>query len=85
MRSTRTFVSARTSFVLTLVIVLPLIAVALPANAQSVPPWDGNPISAGLGPTYGEEWCEPPTPGTSIATDSAIPETPARSARALHP
>lgn len=67
MRNARTFVSARASFVLTLVLVLPLIAVALPANAQSVPPWDGNPISAGLGPTYGEEWCEPPTPGSSIA------------------
>ncbi|HJR99261.1 MAG TPA: M14 family zinc carboxypeptidase [Actinomycetota bacterium] len=67
MRSTRTFVSARASFVLTLVIALPLIAVALPASAQTVPPWDGNPISAGLGPTYGEEWCAPPTPGSSIA------------------
>src|SRR5262245_43832547 len=22
-------------------------------------PWDGNPISAGLGPTYGEDWCAP--------------------------
>jgi len=66
-RSIRTFVSARASFVLTLVIVLPLIAVALPANAQTGPPWDGNPISAGLGPTYGEEWCAPPTPGTPIA------------------
>jgi hypothetical protein len=60
-------VSKRASFVLTLVVVLPLIAVALPANAQTGPPWDGNPISAGLGPTYGEEWCAPPTPGSSIA------------------
>ena len=30
-----------------------------PAGAQSGPPWDGSPISPGLGPTYGEEWCEP--------------------------
>ena len=28
-----------------------------PASAQLAAPWDGNPISAGLGPTYGEPWC----------------------------
>jgi zinc carboxypeptidase len=34
----------------------------VPPAAASVPteaPWDGNPISPGLGPTYGEEWCAP--------------------------
>ncbi len=30
-----------------------------PAGAQPAPPLDGNPISPGLGPTYGEEWCAP--------------------------
>ena len=30
-----------------------------PAGAQSAPPFDGNPVSPGLGPTYGEEWCAP--------------------------
>jgi hypothetical protein len=33
------------------------VAYAAPASAQSAPPFDGNPISSGLGPTYGEEWC----------------------------
>ena len=30
-----------------------------PASAQLAPPWDGNPVSPGLGPTYGEPWCAP--------------------------
>ncbi|HEU0288077.1 MAG TPA: M14 family zinc carboxypeptidase, partial [Nocardioidaceae bacterium] len=29
------------------------------AAAPDTAPWDGNPISAGLGPTYGEQWCSP--------------------------
>ena len=29
------------------------------AGAQPAPPLDGNPVSPGLGPTYGEEWCAP--------------------------
>jgi Zinc carboxypeptidase len=29
------------------------------APAATRPPWDGTPISPGLGPTYGEEWCAP--------------------------
>jgi Zinc carboxypeptidase len=33
------------------------IAFSSPAAAQSGPPWDGNPVSPGLGPTYGENWC----------------------------
>jgi hypothetical protein len=35
---------------------------ANPAEAQD-PPFDGNPISPGLGPTYGETWCAPPAAG----------------------
>jgi Zinc carboxypeptidase len=31
------------------------VAAAAPAEA----PWNGEPISPGLGPTYGEEWCAP--------------------------
>jgi Zinc carboxypeptidase len=42
---------------------------AAPAGAQLAPPWDGNPISPGLGPTYGEEWCAP-------ATGENVPQTP---------
>ena len=35
------------------------IALASPSGAQVRPPLDGNPVSPGLGPTYGEEWCAP--------------------------
>ena len=37
-----------------------------PASAQLAAPWDGNPISAGLGPTYGEAWCADAAPGSNI-------------------
>src|SRR5690625_3883840 len=36
-------------------------------------PWDGNPITAGLGPTYGEEWCASPEPGSSEAEQQDDP------------
>ena len=42
-----------------------------PAGAQLSPPWDGNPISPGLGPTYGEAWCAPPS--GSIAAQQGPP------------
>jgi hypothetical protein len=43
------------------------ITVAPPASAQLAPPWNGDPISAGLGPTYGEAWCADAAPGSNIA------------------
>jgi hypothetical protein len=51
---------------------------ASPAPAQLPipppdPPWNGEPISQGLGPTYGEQWCAPPAAGTSIATQQSAP------------
>ncbi|MGH2541075.1 MAG: M14 family zinc carboxypeptidase, partial [Actinomycetota bacterium] len=49
------------------------IAVSSPAGAQLASPWDGNPISAGLGPTYGEAWCANAAPGSSIATQQNQP------------
>jgi len=49
------------------------IAVSSPAGAQLAPPWDGNPISAGLGPTYGEAWCANAAPGSSIANQQNQP------------
>ena len=52
-------------------LVLTAIWLAAPAVAQTGPPWDGNPISPGLGPTYGEEWCAPPT--GSIANQQGAP------------
>jgi hypothetical protein len=52
-------------------LVVGVVAVATPAAAQLAPPWDGNPISPGLGPTYGEEWCAPPS--GSIANQQGPP------------
>jgi len=49
------------------------IAVSSPAGAQLAPPWDGNPISAGLGPTYGEAWCANAAPGSNIANQQNQP------------
>jgi hypothetical protein len=49
------------SIAVALVVVASAIGVTTPATAQLAPPWDGNPISPGLGPTYGEEWCAAPT------------------------
>ena len=40
-------------------LVVAAIAFSTPVAAQTGPPWDGNPVSHGLGPTYGEEWCAP--------------------------
>jgi Zinc carboxypeptidase len=48
------------------------IAVSSPAGAQSAPPWDGNPISPGLGPTYGEPWCAPPSGGIAEQQDDPL-------------
>ncbi|MGH2577385.1 MAG: M14 family zinc carboxypeptidase, partial [Actinomycetota bacterium] len=42
------------------------IGLATPASAQPAAPWDGNPISHGLGPTYGEQWCAQAQPETNI-------------------
>ena len=49
------------------------VALSAPATAQLSPPWDGNPISAGLGPTYGEAWCAAPAAGSSIAGQQTAP------------
>lgn len=49
------------------------IAVSSPVRAQLAPPWDGNPISAGLGPTYGEAWCANAAPGSNIANQQKQP------------
>jgi hypothetical protein len=40
-------------------LVVAVIGFSAPAAAQSGPPWDGSPVSPGLGPTYGEQWCAP--------------------------
>ena len=63
-RSRRT---RRAPLLIAVLLAAPLLAVPATAAADPGAPWDGTPISAGLGPTYGEDWCQPPDPGTSIA------------------
>ncbi len=36
-------------------------------------PYNGSPISHGLGPTYGETWCAQPAAGSSIANQQGAP------------
>ena len=63
----------------TAVALVPLLVCAVgiaPAPAttpNAAAPWDGNPITPGLGPTYGEQWCASPTPGTSEANQQGAP------------
>jgi hypothetical protein len=61
------------SILATLVLAASAVALTVPATAQLSPPWDGNPISAGLGPTYDEPWCADPAPGSSIANQQGAP------------
>ena len=48
---------SRVSISTAVALVVAAIAFSSPAAAQTGPPWDGNPVSPGLGPTYGETWC----------------------------
>jgi hypothetical protein len=57
----------RAGLLAAIVLAVPLLAIPTSVAAEPGAPWDGTPISAGLGPTYGEAWCQPPDPGTSIA------------------
>jgi hypothetical protein len=59
--------SRMTAAITALLVVVSILAGGLqvsPAEAQD-PPFDGNPISPGLGPTYGEGWCASPA-GESV-------------------
>jgi murein tripeptide amidase MpaA len=44
-----------------LAVLVAAIGTSAPATAQPEPPWNGEPISPGLGPTYDEEWCAAPS------------------------
>jgi hypothetical protein len=48
-------------------------------------PYNGSPISHGLGPTYGETWCAEAAPGSSIANQQGFSGTPAAATLALIP
>jgi hypothetical protein len=56
-----------------LALTVPALVIPISAGAQLAPPWDGNPISAGLGPTYGEAWCANAAPGSNIANQQGAP------------
>lgn len=58
-----------------LAVALALAAPLAPSSAQIPlePPWNGEPISPGLGPTYGDPWCEAAAPGFSIANQQGSP------------
>jgi hypothetical protein len=67
---------SRAAQVLLLSVVVALALAAVPARAQEQSagaPWDGAPISPGLGPTYGEPWCAEAAPGSSIANQQGSP------------
>ena len=55
------------------VLAIPALVIPISASAQLAPPFDGNPISAGLGPTYGEAWCADAAPGSNIANQQGPP------------
>jgi Zinc carboxypeptidase len=67
-----TVLRMRTAVTVALVVAASAIGIPAPAGAQLAPPWDGNPISPGLGPTYGEEWCAPAT-GESVSKQQGPP------------
>jgi Zinc carboxypeptidase len=48
---------SRVSISTAVALVVAAIVFSSPAGAQTGPPWDGNPVSPGLGPTYGGTWC----------------------------
>ena len=67
-----------------LVLAASAVAIPTPASAQLASPWDGNPISQGLGPTYGEPWCAEAALGSSIANQQGF-AGPAPNTLALMP
>lgn len=60
-------------FLIALTVALVMLTAAAPASAALAPPWDGNPISAGLGPTYGESWVVPVPETESVFTRQDAP------------
>jgi hypothetical protein len=62
--------------VVTMVLAVPAVALTTPAGADPAPPWDGTPISQGLGPTYGEPWCQEAASGSSIANQQVYSGPP---------
>ena len=53
-----------------------LVLLAIPALALAAAPWDGTPISAGLGPTYGESWVVPVPADEAVSTRQGVSKQP---------
>jgi len=53
-----------------------LVLLAIPALALAAAPWDGTPISAGLGPTYGENWVVPVPADEAVRTMQGVSKQP---------
>jgi hypothetical protein len=70
-RPTRRSGRISTRIAVALAVWVTAIGMSAPATAQAEPPWNGEPISPGLGPTYGEEWCAEPS--GSIAAQQGPP------------
>jgi Zinc carboxypeptidase len=63
----------RALFTISVVVAASAMAIPSPVGAQEGAPWNGEPISHGLGPTYGEEWCAQATPDGSIDEQQDAP------------
>jgi hypothetical protein len=46
--------------------------ISAPAAAQPDAPWNGEPISPGLGPTYDEDWCAAPSGSIAAQQDEPL-------------
>ena len=62
----------RASLLVAILLAAPLVAIPVTTVAAVEAPFDGTPISAGLGPTYGEPWCADAAPGSSIANQQGF-------------
>src|SRR5262245_28215048 len=60
-------------FALALATVFAAAAVFMPTTALAVAPYDGTTVSAGLGPTFGDPWCQNAAAGSSIANQQGAP------------
>ena len=69
---------ARASLLAALLLAVPLLAIPTTAAADPGAPWDGTPISAGLGPTYGSSAMPQigQLPGASRTTRSVTLRSP---------
>ena len=71
--SVKRFIRVLISIAATLSLSATGIGLTAPAIAQAAAPWDGNPISPGLGPTYGEAGALGPATGPTSTEQQDAP------------